>query len=858
MAAEEENDIEMVDFTCYCRDHPEYTKCLSKYCHSSWGYKPRSKEAREACATSILLNNFRERVRHLSTPGRHHSALAAETRALLRAAIPHDLPEGLKRAMAEVSGFPVTSITNALQGPSSFGDMDAALVSGAEAADARAKPRGDAYDLLVPYEWIHNRGRLGLPDYCQDVEIDKSKTREFKNRAHTVGWHQLTLDCKPHVFKGLKREIAESYMDSDTYRLYGERNPGHTITPGTIVEHCFCLCMCEESTNDCVCPPCTEFSLAVESEHEDLKVERRQNSCCDERCLAWFNATSSTAAFIDATTCAEIPMPGMALPGGEELMVRPFACMISEKTGDLEVCTKCGIDEMLPLPECKCFAEMDSRTVTWMRRKENIEGAKHDRIAKRLMKHEGFAAELHREVRDRRRAVMKHKFKAKSARRAHNIDHVTYDRESEMVLTGDWSSAMVLGGGYRATCETEATCNLYVLIALYHDGLSDVCDYIRFWSPASSSAQFHHDAMKAAVLHVNNIVDGKIKRVILWTDGDPTALKCKDNFGRMGYARMASAANAGWAAGGEWEPNWLGIEIFHCFFESYHASGLQDSVGKDARLGMLKQIGFKKISIYNYKECYDWSKLVMSAPTKAKNGLLSPDNYVWFAFSDGEDDFKGEFHNINLRKVLFERVAGSDGALEFQAALKGVGYSDIADAELAPAHEPVIYKRRGICRCPPCIDNRKGFGEHFGEGCWNAVTCGDPQKHVVKHKKTYSIQATAEKRRNDKEKRDKKKAVRIRAIIEADGGTAAVGLVLAAGGDGGGGGGGGEGGGGDDFDEDEADWGLVGDKQSAIGDRIGMWVFLQENPGRPFWMHLETGESQWEKPVEEEEGKGGD
>ena len=64
--------------------------------------------------------------------------------------------------MAEVSGFPVTSITNALQGPSSFGDMDAALVSGAEAADARAKPRGDAYDLLVPYEWIHNRGRLRL------------------------------------------------------------------------------------------------------------------------------------------------------------------------------------------------------------------------------------------------------------------------------------------------------------------------------------------------------------------------------------------------------------------------------------------------------------------------------------------------------------------------------------------------------------------------------------------------------------------------------------------------------------------------------------------------------------------------
>jgi|AntAceMinimDraft_11_1070367.scaffolds.fasta_scaffold36753_3 hypothetical protein len=46
-----------------------------------------------------------------------------------------------------------------------------------------------------------------------------------------------------------------------------------------------------------------------------------------------------------------------------------------------------------------------------------------------------------------------------------------------------------------------------------------------------------------------------------------------------------------------------GINIVHCFFESYHASGVQDSVGKDARLAMIRDIGFKLISIYDYHEC---------------------------------------------------------------------------------------------------------------------------------------------------------------------------------------------------------------------------------------------------------------
>jgi hypothetical protein len=47
-----------------------------------------------------------------------------------------------------------------------------------------------------------------------------------------------------------------------------------------------------------------------------------------------------------------------------------------------------------------------------------------------------------------------------------------------------------------------------------------------------------------------------------------------------------------------------GVEIVHCFFEAHHASGVQDTAGKDPRLAMIRDIGFKQLSIYNYIECW--------------------------------------------------------------------------------------------------------------------------------------------------------------------------------------------------------------------------------------------------------------
>lgn len=47
----------------------------------------------------------------------------------------------------------------------------------------------------------------------------------------------------------------------------------------------------------------------------------------------------------------------------------------------------------------------------------------------------------------------------------------------------------------------------------------------------------------------------------------------------------------------------MGMEIFHSFFAPHHASGVQDSAGKDPRIMMIRDIGFKKESLYNYVAC---------------------------------------------------------------------------------------------------------------------------------------------------------------------------------------------------------------------------------------------------------------
>ena len=146
-------------------------------------------------------------------------------------------------------------------------------------------------------------------------------------------------------------------------------------------------------------------------------------------------------------------------------------------------------------------------------------------------------------------------------------------------------------------------------------------DYVRFWSPAPTSAAFHHKALHA----VRDLLRDKVPR-----------LKRDWECGQMAIHRLTKGfqISGGWHIGPflaknrlhRWHNIWIGlckklsdssyfkassdgfedsegIEIFHRFFEAYHASGVQDTAGKDPRIGMRRDAGFKKESIYNYHEC---------------------------------------------------------------------------------------------------------------------------------------------------------------------------------------------------------------------------------------------------------------
>lgn len=76
-----------------------------------------------------------------------------------------------------------------------------------------------------------------------------------------------------------------------------------------------------------------------------------------------------------------------------------------------------------------------------------------------------------------------------------------------------------------------------------------VCDYVRFWSPASTSAAFHHHAMHVVAQHLkgedgSNAKVPKLKRLLLWTDGHSSTYKGFPNFGRMGHWPLKKPTSA--------------------------------------------------------------------------------------------------------------------------------------------------------------------------------------------------------------------------------------------------------------------------------------------------------------------------
>lgn len=172
-----------------------------------------------------------------------------------------------------------------------------------------------------------------------------------------------------------------------------------------------------------------------------------------------------------------------------------------------------------------------------------------------------------------------------------------------------------------------------VLVLYKTDKGETRCIYVRFWPAAKSSAVFHHHAMHVVVAHIRSkkLVPG-LRRIRLWTDGDGTAYKGNfkgfPNFGRMAYwplmpsssvvicdmlslfaqcltislSQFQEGSSSGVLVEGMADAE--GLDVVHSFFESHHASGVQDSAGKDPRVAMMNEMGQHKASFSDAHERY--------------------------------------------------------------------------------------------------------------------------------------------------------------------------------------------------------------------------------------------------------------
>jgi hypothetical protein len=94
-----------------------------------------------------------------------------------------------------------------------------------------------------------------------------------------------------------------------------------------------------------------------------------------------------------------------------------------------------------------------------------------------------------------------------------------------------------------------------------------------------------------------------------------------------------------------------------------------------------------------------------------------------------------------------------DSCYEFSAAALGVG---AAESLRAGDSEAVIWSRQYPCRCLPCRHKRLGSGDDKDGDCWNLHFFAPAKKHDTSHKKTWTVEVTAQKKKdsNAKAKRE--------------------------------------------------------------------------------------------------------
>ena len=166
----------------------------------------------------------------------------------------------------------------------------------------------------------------------------------------------------------------------------------------------------------------------------------------------------------------------------------------------------------------------------------------------------------------------------------------------------------------------------------------------------------------------------------------------------------------------------------------------------------------KRESAVDYHECYEWSMRAMPSPDppgqqpRAREGTwAATGEFVWGAVSDGMDAYAEQYRArgmvLDLRKKDYKYVEGTKSFYSFESKLG--------------ATAPETWARFLPCRCTGCRQDSTGLScSSMNQDC----STGYQSAHSTVLKKVWTVEATAEKRKAEKEKRETDKAAKVKRM----------------------------------------------------------------------------------------------
>ena len=437
-----------------------------------------------------------------------------------------------------------------------------------------------------------------------------------------------------------------------------------------------------DKREECACPICTSFLYKLDAWNRQRPHWHAAGNCsCALRCKdpksPWRKASSGFSSFEQCVLCPREPHPGLELPHAPQDPPHFYkiSCCLQPRTRNrtypegVASCGNCGWARRFGSRQCQ--DEYTDGVATWQRKEEVDAG--NGRTEERFVEHTGTRTELLDAIEAEAPAFLYHRFIRGWMKWQFKLDVATFNGQHEVLVLTDYAADYEMKGKKVDTCEHGISSHQLVALVLHSpsplarvegEERAVICDYWRIWSNAKGDAAFHDKAMREIAAHYRAGAVPELQRLKVWSDGQRAQYKGRKNFGRMVDWPIPSGTQGESGTG-------MGVEIWHNFFASHHASGPQDNAGKDPRRAMdAAIIHEKEKTIYSYTACLRWCLAHMARPSAdhSHRGTFGCNGvYVWRGYSNGRDANPDDLPVIDKAPHDWHGVEGSNELYSFRA-----------------------------------------------------------------------------------------------------------------------------------------------------------------------------------------------